>query len=1085
MTLLARRREDVAREPLPQAAVSERRGVVVRPREPQRGFLHVQGALGNHATGVLLRSGATTGAQPERPPGAPDRRSLASGGIGSLEASLLRAADSVSLAAAEPVAARPLPARVIVADGAPVRLDQMSRSRFLTALREAAREAAEQGLARTAHTARGCPWIEHYFRVYGRLAAERIEGDVRRYVPAGRTATSAEELLAHATAHVRESVRHWAATGELAGVPRGLPGMAVLEALGGSLAGVGRLVARDGVEGAPGGPPRQADVRDPAAVQAELGPGRPLAATPRSRMERAFGRSFSEVRVHDDAAAAGLARRLRARAFAVGPHVAFERGAYRPGTLVGDALLAHELAHVAQHSGRASSAPTPAGRTLDRDADGAAAGVVARLWLRGPGVPGLARPARPQLRAGLSLQRCGSPRSDRWFLPYRDRFNRLWNREPYRSMDIAFDPTLTSKGPRTARSREIFERLYLEDAELRAAYDEDKGGLRERVDTYTGPEGLNLIDSPRLKALEQAFARFRPPVSGRRYQDFKRAVAAAAGTLEDEDRQAINVSNEWHLQIGRYVRDADKRREIDLLINPKVEPSDAPAPPGTPEEELTQEQKVKRFFDRWWAGLLFKRGLDEPFFTEGEDVRYEDRRQLFRISCSSGIANPGQVLYVRVRVSRGSKVIASPDPAPFPVGQKRMPPIVIPLEAPAAVPAEGDALVFEVELVEGDLATVRRSRRFEMKVKEQTALTRQAAEKVAADDDRYLNDPTPPGVLERMREGGGITGRVAGVLEGVVKPRPSGLLGKMSARGGIPANVSESIRAGRLTLRALTERHDSGAFVTRKKRKPDPKLVGYFAGPTYGRGDSMSFVAEPADAFRQPDFGPRFIVVNRTPDLRNPERKRSDDGMIQMLVHEAVHALDVRPGENAPLERYKTEFRAYWMDGHLGPPLEGSCPEGERPRKCTERTGACLDTSYCAELPAPGPKTPRSRAIFDHLYGSPTYDFVKSNYDKNSRGFRRAVDQYVIPDGIDLIASIRLDDLRILIDRWNGLSFATLRSRVRAFVHPEGEIPPHGRLTEEEKGQVRGNRAWRNLVERKLKVAAARRQLKRDLGIPS
>jgi hypothetical protein len=654
-------------------------------------------------------------------------------------------------------------------------------------------------------------------------------------------------------------------------------------------------------------------------------------------------------------------------------------------------------------------------------------------------------------------------------------------------MDTAFDPKLTSKGPRTARSREIFERLYLEDAELREAYDRDKGGLRERIDTYTGPEGLNLINSPRLKALEQAFARFEPPVAGGKYQEFKTAVASAAGALKDEDREAINRSNEWDLQINRYVKAADKRLEIRLLINPPVKPADTSAPPGTPEEELTQEQKLKRFFLLWSALLMFKRGLDEPFFIEGkeEDVRYEDRRQLFRIRCSSGIANPGQVLFVRVRVSRGSTVIASPEPAPFPVGQKRMPVIVVPVEAPATVPAEGDKLVFEVELLEGDLTTVRRSRRYELTVKEQTALTRAEAEKVAAEDNRYLNDPTPPGLLERMRDRGGILGSTAETLGRIVKPRPSGLLGKMSARGGIPANVSEAIRAGRLTLRALTERHDSGAFVAAKLRKPDPTKIGYFAGPTYGPGNSMSFVSVPADAFRLPDFGPRFIVVNRTPDLRKPSQKRSDEDLIQSLVHEAVHALDVRPGQNAPLERYKTEFRAYWMDGHLGPPLEGSCPADKKPKKCTDLMGVCLDTSYCAELPPPGPKTPRSRSIFNHLYGSPTYDFVKTNYDENVDGFRRAVDQYVVPDGIDLIASIRLDDLRILIDGWNGRSFADLRSQVRAYVREEGPVPPHGRLTSEEKEQVRGNRAWRNLVERKVELEVARRQLKKDLGIPS
>ncbi len=110
-------------------------------------------------------------------------------------------------------------------------------------------------------------------------------------------------------------------------------------------------------------------------------------------MESAFGQSFSHVRVHNDASAAGLSERLNARAFTLGPHVAFGGQEYRPGTLAGDALIAHELAHVAQQGGAAEEIapfarlPTVGGETsaLEADADAAAVGAVASLWggLRG------------------------------------------------------------------------------------------------------------------------------------------------------------------------------------------------------------------------------------------------------------------------------------------------------------------------------------------------------------------------------------------------------------------------------------------------------------------------------------------------------------------------------------------------------------------------------------------------------------------------------------------------------------------------------------------------------------------------------
>jgi uncharacterized protein DUF4157 len=68
--------------------------------------------------------------------------------------------------------------------------------------------------------------------------------------------------------------------------------------------------------------------------------------------------------VHDDARAGESARAVAARAYTVGEHVVFAPGAYAPATGEGKALLAHELAHVAQQR----AAPGPA---ILRRADGA------------------------------------------------------------------------------------------------------------------------------------------------------------------------------------------------------------------------------------------------------------------------------------------------------------------------------------------------------------------------------------------------------------------------------------------------------------------------------------------------------------------------------------------------------------------------------------------------------------------------------------------------------------------------------------------------------------------------------------------
>jgi len=112
-------------------------------------------------------------------------------------------------------------------------------------------------------------------------------------------------------------------------------------------------------------------VRAPAAAVARrLGAGHPLDGAVRSPMERAFGRSFADVRIHADRPAAALSEGLNARAFTLGHDIAFGPNQFKPGTPAGDALIAHELAHVVQ---QAMPARATSDSTLERDADTAAA----------------------------------------------------------------------------------------------------------------------------------------------------------------------------------------------------------------------------------------------------------------------------------------------------------------------------------------------------------------------------------------------------------------------------------------------------------------------------------------------------------------------------------------------------------------------------------------------------------------------------------------------------------------------------------------------------------------------------------------
>jgi|GEM_PF-2165328 len=125
------------------------------------------------------------------------------------------------------------------------------------------------------------------------------------------------------------------------------------------------------------------------------GSGRPLPAALRERMERALGGDFSAVRVHEGREA----RDVGAIAYARGEQLHFAPGRYEPGSVRGQALIAHELAHVVQQ--RAGRVPTPPGPGapvnaaphLEAEADAAAQRATT-------GAPASARPSRASAPAG-------------------------------------------------------------------------------------------------------------------------------------------------------------------------------------------------------------------------------------------------------------------------------------------------------------------------------------------------------------------------------------------------------------------------------------------------------------------------------------------------------------------------------------------------------------------------------------------------------------------------------------------------------------------------------------------------------------
>ena len=292
-------------------------------------------------------------------------------------------------AAAAPGTAAPVAGSLIVADDAAELLPgQARRGELIAELRTRVDAIIDDVVDGILRRLAALALVERWFAdAAGRSAAE-LERSILQFVPEAARATRARDYVPAIAARVRREVTAW--QGEEQEQPAGpqiLPKLA------------------------PGAPP-PGDRHDAADLAERLGGGQPLDAGVGAQLGGVLGRELSHVRVHDDAAGAEVAGELGARAVTVGEHVAFAPGEYRPGTPVGDALLAHELAHVGQQADAAAAGVqlkrAEGDAALEREADTVAAGAMLGLYggLRGRAGE-LARMVTPRLRSGLQLQSCG------------------------------------------------------------------------------------------------------------------------------------------------------------------------------------------------------------------------------------------------------------------------------------------------------------------------------------------------------------------------------------------------------------------------------------------------------------------------------------------------------------------------------------------------------------------------------------------------------------------------------------------------------------------------------------------------------
>jgi hypothetical protein len=277
---------------------------------------------------------------------------------------------------------------IIIEDDLPVGEGQVHRTEFMDHLAPLIESTAEQILSPVGRAARDCPYLSFWINYYRNQSAAHIERAIALYArPQRIDREGIEEAILD---HVREAVQVWVDRRDVK-VPGSIDWRVDDDHVPDKPSD-GAIVQRMGADGhgAPAAP------GSAAAIRGQLSAGRPLEPSVRTRMERGFGTSFSDVRLHTDSTAYRLAQQYSARAFTLGNHVAFGAGEYQPTTLTGQALMAHELAHVLQQRGASQDEGLAESMALESAADKTAARAL------------LARTDPTPARSGLRLARCGS-----------------------------------------------------------------------------------------------------------------------------------------------------------------------------------------------------------------------------------------------------------------------------------------------------------------------------------------------------------------------------------------------------------------------------------------------------------------------------------------------------------------------------------------------------------------------------------------------------------------------------------------------------------------------------------------------------
>ena len=244
--------------------------------------------------------------------------------------------------------------------------------------------------------------------------------------------------------------------------------------------------------------------------------------------------------------------------------------------------------------------------------------------------------------------------------------------------------------------------------------------------------------------------------------------------------------------------------------------------------------------------------------------------------------------------------------------------------------------------------------------------------------------------------------------------------------------------AKKTDLHALTATHDSDERV--KAGGEDPKTQIAYFGVDTPVPKTSSYAAKNLKSKSNVLFYRRTTLGFRGAGkiaIMEPEGK-SDKGLKETLVHEVQHDSDRH--EMVPLERYKSEMRAYW----LGKTFEKKDATSGTGTKGVDFAGHSIDFDNA-----------RQEAVFRHLYKG--YAYVSSTW-KKSKTFREAVRKYTQPESLNWTNSPRVDDLYAELQKSKPS-----RSRIQKLT---------GKLTESDKKAIQDAKmkdTWHAMIKGKVK----------------